>query len=263
MGGCALLLQVEAPMNLDTSMGRHRAINTVHRCATFASPDPEPQRIVLAAQDWIRMAAAYSGDRFAEADGRSAMTVAAEDQGGFQHTIFSVIHGGATGEHRAEGYRLVPPAMFDGVTADFIDWRDPATVEARRRGDATGLLVRVKGKLLVCAKAVHFVRDLPTVQPMPLKEAKDYDIAARSMGWRAMAFSGADICWRTLKGHPVVIYQHPMQARSVSMLFWRSQTGIQEYCLPNALDASMFTDPVDAAAPQRMVKEDPIQLGLF
>lgn len=250
-------------MNLDTSMGRQRAINTSGRFAAFASPDPEPQRIVLAAQDWIRMANAYCGDRFAEADGRSAMTVSAVDHGGFQHTIFSVIHGGATGEHRAEGYRLVPPAMYDGLTADFIDWRDPATVEARRRGDATGLLVRVKGRLLVCAKAVHFIRDIPSVPPMPLHEAKDYDVAARSMGWRAMAFNGADISWRSLNGHPVVIYQHPMQARCVSMLFWRSQSGIQEYCLPNALDASMFTEPVDVKAPQQMVKEDPIQLGLF
>ncbi|MBV7542168.1 hypothetical protein [Acidovorax sp. sic0104] len=244
-------------------MVRARPMTSAQRCASFATPDPEPHRVVLPAQEWVRMAGAYCGDRLAEADGKSIVGVRAIDHQGYLHAIFSVLHGGYSGDYRAEGYRLVPPEMFEGDTVEFIDWRDAPAIHARRRGDSTGLLVKVQGKILVCAKAVHFVRDLPTVPPLSVQEAKAHDEQSRSAGWRAMGFRGASISWRAVNGHPVVIYEHPLEMKRMAILFWRANGEVQEYVLHKSLEASMFTAPVDTAAQKALVQEAPVQMGLF
>lgn len=223
----------------------------------------EPSRVVLPVQEWVRFANAYCGERFAEADGKNVMSVPAIQYGGYLHAIVSCQYGGVTSEHLANGYRLVPVSMFHGDTVEHLDWRDPATVEKRRRGDMTGLVVKVNGKRLVCAKAVNFVRDLPTVPPVSLKDAKEFDERSSTMGWRSMRNAGAEITWRALKGHPVAIYDHPLHMSRLSVLYWQGEHGVEEYVLHQSLDASMLTDPVELDAPTSATNENPTQMGLF
>lgn len=250
-------------MNQQLIAGGHIPMHAEQEMASHCVPKPDPQRVVLPAQDWVKIADAYCGERLAEADGKSPVPVTAVHSSGYLHTIFGVIYGGNSGDYVAQGYRLVPPEMYAGETAEFIDWRDPATFHTRRRGDSTGLLVKVRGHVLVCAKAVHFVRDLPTVKPMSLSEAVEHDEASRSHGWRSSGSFSPEVSWRSLNGHPVVIYQDPMNMRQIAMLFWRSGSQIEEYVLPKQLNISMLTDPVSAAVPQIPSNESPIQMGLF
>lgn len=224
----------------------------------------EAQRFVLPAQQWVRMANAYCGDRIAESDGKSVVGVPAVSHAGFLHAIFAVVYGGYSGEERAEGYRLVPPEMYEGETIASIDWRDARSMNTRRRGDSTGLLLKVKGKVMVCARRVHFIKTLPTTQPIALDEAQRFDEAARPWGWRAMGYRDADISWRAIAGHPVAIYRDPIRMRSLSMLFWRDGAAIKEYQLHPDLDTSMFEA---VSTPQLQVSAietgPPVQLGLF
>lgn len=228
------------------------------------APPDEAQRFVLPAQEWVRMADAYCGSRLAESDGKSVVGVSAVSHAGYLHSIFSVVYGGVSGEEIAEGYRLVPPEMFDGETVASIDWRDVRTMRTRRRGDSTGLLLKVKGKVMVCARHVHFIKTLPTTRPIAIEEAQRFDEAARPWGWRAMGYGDSDVDWRKVAGHPVAVYRDPVRMRSMSVLFWKDGANIKEYRLHPDLETSMF-DAVSATQSLAPAIDTgpPVQLGLF
>lgn len=197
---------------------------------------PAPRIIDVPAQTWEMASAACCASRLAEAKTGEVVTVPTFEHSGYLHAVFSCIYGGYTGVYRAEGWQLLPRRVYSGPITPAIHWIDfDETVRAR--GDYTGLLVKVNGVEMVCAKSVHFNRTLPTVAPISLAAAVSFDIGQRRWGWRSLKFDQAKISWGTFNGHPVVVYDAG-EDEWVAMLLWKHQSRIEEYLLPDSFDLS-------------------------
>ena len=189
-----------------------------------------PKRVLLAAQDWESMAGINSCGILTEVKPGQTANVKSMEYAGFLYSAFSTIYGGYTGESVIEAWQLIPEKLYTGSIYLDSDWSSSEHPE-RQRGDYLGYRVKVKGQPMVCAKSVHFVRVLPTVQPLTLEAAIAYDEEARKYGWRALQFGGqAKVTWRSLAGHPVVMYERD-GGKSLAMLLWRYKKQILEYTL--------------------------------
>lgn len=109
--------------------------------------------ILVPAEQWHRIESSYSGDLAIEQKGSKPISVRTAEHGGFLYTAFSIIHG-PYGEARKpciEAWKLLPLPMYAGATTPV--YRDEEAVRSglRERGDLAGLIVAVKGELMVCA----------------------------------------------------------------------------------------------------------------
>jgi hypothetical protein len=187
------------------------------------------KRVLLAAQDWELMAGINSCAILAEAKPGQTSNVKAKAHAGFLYTAFSSTHGGL-GESVIDAWQLIPEKLYAGKVYLDRAWSSDMHPE-RQRGDYTGYLVKVKGKPMVCAKKVIFVRALPTVQPITMEEAMDHERVANKYGWRSIHYGDkAKVTWRMLAGHPVVIYELD-DDDSKATLLWRFEGRICDYYL--------------------------------
>jgi hypothetical protein len=153
---------------------------------------------------------------------------------GFAYTAFGIIWGpyGGRMPPQIDAYRLLPQSMYAGDTT--LVYYDKKAIEAghRERGDHIGLIVAVRGELMVCAERVRFILDLPGTCPLSLAEAKDYDERHRSSGWRALWFEGREPEWFSLSGHPVAVYRsHRTLGNDHAVLLWRRGAEIHELAI--------------------------------
>lgn len=196
---------------------------------------PDAHSISVPAQVWELAASMCCANRLADADTGETITVPVFEHSGFLHAIFSCLYGGHSGTYRAEGWQLVPRRAYSGPTSKVISFPD-VDESVRARGDYTGMLVKVRGIEMVCTKPVHFIRDLPTVAALSIQEAMRYDASQRGSGWRSMMYKHASVRWRSLNGHPVVIYEVDEGERTLAMLLWKGNGVIHEYLLPKGMD---------------------------
>lgn len=75
----------------------------------------------------------------------------------------------------ANAYKLLPVAMYDGEITLAYDDRHAIEKCSRNRSDMTGLVVSVKGELMVCAEPVQFIMGLPESRLLAVSEALAYD----------------------------------------------------------------------------------------
>lgn len=77
--------------------------------------------------------------------------------------------------------------IYEGATTLVYHDHEAINAGLRQRGDSTGLIVSVGGKLVVCAEWVDFLMEIPGTRALALAEAMVFDNnASRSGGWRAL-----------------------------------------------------------------------------
>lgn len=205
---------------------------------TYASTDaserlimPEAKHISIPSQEWVEAADAYCGDRLSETAVGDFVTVKEFIHGGFLYAVFATMTGGWSGDYIVYAWQLHPLQGYRGRTTGAIcssEWD-----RLRARGDKTGMIVKVRGLKMVCAKPVHFLRSLPTVRPVSMEEAVQYELSHRDGGWRKIHFRDAATTWSSLTGHPVCTYAGTGINSEVNILFWKGNGSIQEYMLPS------------------------------
>jgi hypothetical protein len=166
---------------------------------------------------------------------------------GYHHIVAGVSYGswGALIRPRADAWRLVPLAMFDGTV--YRKAHDDAAIRRgeRERGDLKGFLVRIAGaeEVLVCDRKVPVEMGLPD-HILGLDAARKWNAAASATGWRVIHCKrGLAPRWASLGGHPVVIYEG-LDGRENRALIWRMPGGKLDE-LRIADDVSL-DDPSDA-----------------
>ncbi|CAN7647972.1 hypothetical protein LJR129_005045 [Acidovorax sp. LjRoot129] len=200
---------------------------------------PEPKIIDVPAQTWEVASKAYCAPRLAEAKTGDVVTVPTFEHSGFLHAVFACRYGGYTGVYLVEAWQLIPRRVYSGPITPNVHWLD-YDESVRARGDYTGLLVKVNGVEMVCAKSVHFNRTVPTVAPISLAAAVSFDMGQRQWGWRSMKYDQANVSWGIFNGHPVVVYDAGDDER-VAMLLWKHEGRTEEYLLPSSFDLTNLT----------------------
>lgn len=119
------------------------------------------REIRVHSQDWNELAKTYSGMAAAGQKGNDLVRVKSVEHKGFLYTSFSVRYTpeGHAFPSSVRAYRLFPPAMFAGETTTICHDEKAILAGRRQRGDATGLIVSVNGTPMVCAQAIHFLKD--------------------------------------------------------------------------------------------------------
>lgn len=224
----------------------------------------QAKRVLVPAQEWECAAGACCAQRMAEATAGDIVTVPAYEFAGYLYAVLSYSTGGHAGEWRVEAWQLLPRRLYSGPTTGAISWMGHDDSSSRVRGDSTGLRLKIRGSEMVCAKPVHFIRTLPTVPAISASAAIAYDAGMRSSGWRAHFYQGAKVAWKTLAGHPVVVYECPQRGRPMAMLLWRYEKAILEYLLPGGQDLASLPD-LDPArhGEERGEEKEPVQELLF
>jgi hypothetical protein len=190
---------------------------------------PEAKSISIPSQVWAEAADAYCGDRLSETAVGDVVTVKEFTHGGFLYAVFATKTGGWSGDYVVYAWQLHPLQAYSGRTTGAIcasEWD-----RLRARGDKTGMIVKVRGKKMVCAKPVNFVRSLPTVTPLSIEEAMTFELSLRKSGWRSYSFRDATSIWSSLAGHPVCTYARTDANPEVNILFWKGSGPIQEHML--------------------------------
>jgi len=187
--------------------------------------------IQIPAEHWEAMAAANSCHMAVEHKGNKPLPVRTAGHGGFLYTAFTTVWGAYGGDMQpyVDAYRLLPPSLYTGETT--MVYHDEQAIQAglRERGDHTGLIVSVDGKLMVCAERIRFILDLPGTRPLSQSEAKDYDERQRRSGWRALWFGSKEPEWFSLRGHPVAVYRdHCTLHEDRAVLLWGAKGEIHE-----------------------------------
>ncbi|MFN9476597.1 hypothetical protein [Acidovorax sp.] len=178
---------------------------------------PTPRVVLLPAQIWEDFADSYAGQHMCEAKEGNPASVPAKVYGGFLHVVTANNYGGFDGEYRSEAWQLLPRDLFDGPTHDFTDY-NLFDEGVRARGDHTGLVLKVGGSEVVCAKPVHFLRGVPTTVPIGLEAAQQYVAESNSWGWRAHV-GASNPSWWSLEGHPVEVYGDGAPDRRAALLY--------------------------------------------
>ena len=162
---------------------------------------------LIPAEHWETFAESNSCMRASEQKGNTPISVKTFEYGGFLHTSFATIYGsyGLSRTPPVQAYKLLPVQMYEGATT--LVYHDLEAINAglRQRGDLTGLIVSVGGKLVVCAERADFLMEIPGTRALALAEARNFDEnAGASGGWRVLWYSGAVPKWFSLQGHPVL-----------------------------------------------------------
>lgn len=216
-------------------------------------------KFLVPAELWQQIASANSCHLAVEQKANSPVSVRTAEYRGFLYTAFGAIHGpfGEARKPYVDAYRLLPVSMYTGKTT--LAYRDEEAIRSgqRDRGNHSGLVVSVKGKLMVCAKRVQFLMDLPATRQLPLAEAMDYDLAARRSGWRALWYKGKEPDWGHLRGHPVATYRgHKTLGDDRVVLLWKHDGAIHEL----GIDNDVLLDGDDR---ERVPVASNVQLALF
>lgn len=207
---------------------------------------------LVPAETWQKIASAYSAHLAAEQKGNKPISVLTDEYGGYLYTVFGVTYGpwGIATKPSTDAYKLLPVSMYDGETT--LAYHDRKAIESgtRKRGDMTGLIVSVKGELMVCAKHVRFLMDLPTTRPLSVSEAVTCDERQRKSGWRALRFNSKSPDWVSLRGHPVAVYRgHKVfDEDDKAVLFWRRGGKIEELWIDDDVSLDPGQDAPDTPA---------------
>lgn len=216
-------------------------------------------KFLVPAEHWQRIASANSCHIAVEQKADRPVSVLTAEYRGFLYTAFGTLHGpfGEARKPYVDAYRLLPMSMYTGETT--LVYHDEEAVRAgqRERGDHTGLIVSVKGKLMVCAERARFIMDLPGTRPLSLAEAKAYDENQRMSGWRALWYGGKEPEWYSLRCHPVAVYRgHKTLDKDKAVLFWGHNGVMHEL----GIDDDVLLDGVDQ---ERVPVASNLQLELF
>lgn len=187
--------------------------------------------ILIAAELWDVFAEANSCQQAAEQKANRPVSVHTFDYGGFLHTVFSTIWGpyGEARKSIIDAYQLWPSALYSGETTLVYHDEEAIASGQRQRGDSTGLIVSVKGRLMVCAEKQRFLKGLPGTRPLSPAEADAFEEKSRQSGWRALWYPGKLPEWRSLSGHPVALYRdHATTGEDRAILLWEDRDGIRE-----------------------------------
>lgn len=188
--------------------------------------------IVLPAQQWERLSEHCSAMIAADHRGnRGPVLVHRAEHRGWLYAIFGVTYGPYTQSDKPsiDAWRLLPPEVYAGETT--TAYHDEKAIRAglRERGDHTGLIVSVDGTLMVCERRVKFLCGLPSTRPLTTAEAMAHEEKASRSGWRALWFAGVSPEFRSLGGHPVVVYQpHATLGTSSTVMLWRYDGRVAE-----------------------------------
>ncbi len=194
---------------------------------------PTPKLVLLPAQDWEDFASSYAGQHMCEAKEGNPASVPAKAYGGFLHVVTANNYGGFHGEYRSEAWQLLPKDLFSGPTHDVTDY-DLIDESVRARGDHTGLILKVGGSEVVCARPVHFLRGVPTTVPISLEAAQQHAAGSNAWGWRAHVGAG-EVSWWSLEGHPVEVYGADTPDRRAALLYLHNGE-IHEYGVPRDVE---------------------------
>lgn len=181
--------------------------------------------VVIPAEQWERLSEHSSVMELEKHRGkRGPVPVNGAEHRGWLYAIFGVIYGSYTlgKKPSIDSWLLVPPEMYAGETT--TAYHDEKAIRAglRERGDHTGLIVSVGGRLMACAQRVRFLCGLPSTTQLSMAEAKAHDEEASASGWRALWFDGKEPEWRSLGGHPVAVYRgHKTLGTNRAVLLWR------------------------------------------
>lgn len=216
-------------------------------------------KFLVPAERWQQIASANSCHLAVEQKGGRPVSVLTAKYGGFLYTAFGTIYGpfGEARKPYVDAYQLLPTSMYAGETT--LAYHDEEAIRAgqRDRGDHSGLIVSVKGNLMVCAKRVRFLMDLPGTRPLSLAEAMSYDEGERGAGWRALWYGGKEPDWFSLRGHPVAVYRgHKTLDDDRAVLLWKHDGAMHEL----GIDDDVLLDGVDR---ERVPVASNVQLALF
>jgi len=216
-------------------------------------------KFLVPAELWQQIASANSCHLAVEQKGGRPVSVRTAEYGGFLYTAFGALYGpfGEARKPYVDAYRLLPMSMYAGETTLVYHDNEAIREGRRERGDHAGLIVSVKGKLMVCADKVRFLMDLPGTRPLSLAEAMSYDEGERGAGWRALWYGGKEPDWFSLQGHPVAVYRgHKTLDDDRAVLLWKHDGAIHEL----GIDDDVLLDGVDR---ERVPAASNAQLALF
>jgi len=219
-------------------------------------------RIRVTAEEFDLVREAYCADRMAEHIGTKPFSAKSTLYGGYRYTVFGVMYRpwSVTEKPEAWAYRLVPESMYEGKTMMLHEYEQAVREGSCERGDQRGLIVKVKGQMMVCAEAVTFEQGLPAARPICLEEAKAFDKESQAYGWRAHFYKGQEPEWYSYSGHPVSVYWAEDGDRAAT-LFWRHGEQIVEMRLDDDIELSGLDALMPAAPPQPGVRAE--QMALF
>lgn len=217
------------------------------------------EKIVVPAETWEKFASANSCHIAVEQRPGKPIQVLQTEFGGFLYTVFSAIYGsyGLSQKPYVVAYRLLPVSMYSGETT--VTYYDKKAIMAgqRVRGDHSGLIVSVRGDLMVCAERVRILMDLPGTRPLSLAEATAYDEGKRTSGWRALWYGGKEPEWFSLRGHPVAVYRgHKTLDDDRAVLLWKHDGALHELGIDDDV-------PLDGVDRERAPAASNVQLALF
>lgn len=145
-------------------------------------------------------------------------------------------------------YKLLPLSWYGGETTTIYHDEEAITAGRRNRGDLSGLIVLAKGKKLVCAEQVLFLKGLPKTRPMQLADAQSFDRECAQYGWRALYCSNSLPIWKSLDGHPVAEYKTDEGEKS-PVLFYREGKTIYEMKLEADIPLLPWLEETSKATP--------------
>lgn len=125
--------------------------------------------------------------------------------GGAQYTGLGGVSGpwGYSSKDEMHAARLVPEDWYEGPTTLVYHDEDAIQRGLRARGDHKGLVVSVRGRRMVIARSVGFVKELPSTVPLSANEVRDYTKNHEGEGWPSQGALRGD--WVCLEGHPVLV----------------------------------------------------------
>lgn len=222
-------------------------------------------QISVPVEQWEGFAKSNSCSNAVEQKGGKPVSVRTFSYNGFIYTSFGTMYGSYSNSKlkpTIQAYKLLPESLYPGVTTPIYHDEDAIASGLRERGDLTGLIVSVAGKMAVCAEKVDFLCGLPGTRPIAIEEAKDFNAEQEGSGWRSQWYEG--VCsWFTLNGHPVAIYESE-DHDSHAVLFWKGMGLIQEMSIADDIELS----PIEMSGVGAMVVQAGIpgqhgQLELF
>lgn len=189
-------------------------------------------QIMVPAENWEKFTNSNSCMLAIEQKEGKLISVRTFGYHGFLYTSFGSMHCSWGAKHKPTiwAYKLLPLSWYSGETTTVYHDEEAIAAGRRSRGNLSGLIVSVKGKRLVCADPVLFLKDLPKAQPMQIVDAQEFDTLSARYGWRALYCANSMPIWKSLAGHPVAEYKDDSE-KTHSVLFYKQGKTIHEMTL--------------------------------
>lgn len=221
-------------------------------------------RVAVPVWQWEEFAKSNSCLNAVEQKGSKPVSVRTFKYNGFMYTSFGVSYGCYSRSKLKPticAYKLLPESLYAGTTITTYHNDEAIKNGLRERGDLTGLIVSVGGRLAVCAEKVDFLCELPNTTPISMAEAQSFNDSIKD-GWRVHWFEEVACSWFTLDGHPVALYKSE-DRENHAVLFWRKKGSIQEMSIANDVELSPVIAAGDGLASNSPCTDQHGQLGLF